>query len=982
LSGSRNAPGWAGYAWLALVSATTILGGSLVFSEKPDRAIPPRSLAARPPEEASTAAAPGAETPPEQVLEVRVRGHDRIPIEKIIRHIRTRANRSYNPDMVEEDVRRLHHTRMFTDVKASTQQAPNGRVVIFEVHERPTLESIKYVGNQAIKRKQLAKETGIKPGDPVDPYALEEGRRKLEEHYRSKGFSKVQISIVEGSNPSDRRAIYLIDEGPKERHLWTQFIGNTIATDARLRTQIKSKPGIFWFFGGTVDPKQVDEDINRLTAYYRSLGFFKAHVGRELSWNEDHNWLTLTYVVNEGPRYKVRNISVIGNSKFSTEELTEDLKLKPGHYFNQDEMTADVAAMTDIYGGNGYVFAKVEANPRFHDEPELMDMIDLVYEIKEGKPYRVGPINVHIRGDNPHTKWSTVLNRTSVVPGQIADTREFRASERRLRASQLFAVDPTKGTVPKLTFKPPGDDKQETEVADETPRRRGVRGQSPESEVVRFQDAGFDEAGGYAVPRPRSNTSPWRNPIRAPEPSLDRRSPSGMFAAPGVSPAATPTYPGATFTAQPAADAGLGGLPPPPTTGPASPLLADPAPGASENFWTGPQGWSGTGPSGYGNRQGLDAMSPLMGRPPYEEPPLDLPLDWWADETTTGRFMFSVGVNSDLGLLGSVVIDEQNFDWTRWPRGWDDIRTATAFRGAGQRFRLEAMPGTQLQRYTVNFTEPYLFDTKISLGLSGYYYDRRFIEWTERRIGGRVALGYQLRPDLSATIAYNGESVGLWDPQVGLSGTVPPELAAAVGDNARHSFRAQITLDTRDNAFLPTEGWLFEVGFEQTIGTFEYPRGDFDIRKYFLLRQRPDGSGRHVLSLSTRMAVSGGNTPVYDHYFAGGFSTLRGFSFRGASPRTDGVVVGGEYMLLTSAEYLFPITADDALRGVVFCDAGTVEPTIKNWTDRYRVAPGFGLRITVPAMGPAPIALDFAFPVSQEPGDQKQVFSFFIGFLR
>jgi outer membrane protein insertion porin family len=130
------------------------------------------------------------------------------------------------------------------------------------------------------------------------------------------------------------------------------------------------------------------------------------------------------------------------------------------------------------------------------------------------------------------------------------------------------------------------------------------------------------------------------------------------------------------------------------------------------------------------------------------------------------------------------------------------------------------------------------------------------------------------------------------------------------------------------------------------------------------------------------MAVSGGNTPVYEHYFAGGFSTLRGFSFRGASPRTDGVVVGGEFMLLTSAEYLFPITADDALRGVVFCDAGTVEPTIKNWTDRYRVAPGAGLRITVPAMGPAPIALDFAFPVSREPGDQKQVFSFFIGFLR
>jgi outer membrane protein insertion porin family len=43
---------------------------------------------------------------------------------------------------------------------------------------------------------------------------------------------------------------------------------------------------------------------------------------------------------------------------------------------------------------------------------------------------------------------------------------------------------------------------------------------------------------------------------------------------------------------------------------------------------------------------------------------------------------------------------------------------------------------------------------------------------------------------------------------------------------------------------------------------------------------------------------------------------------------------------------------------VVFCDTGTVEPSINQWNDKYRVAPGFGLRIVVPAMGPAPIALN------------------------
>ena len=132
-------------------------------------------------------------------------------------------------------------------------------------------------------------------------------------------------------------------------------------------------------------------------------------------------------------------------------------------------------------------------------------------------------------------------------------------------------------------------------------------------------------------------------------------------------------------------------------------------------------------------------------------------------------------------------------------------------------------------------------------------------------------------------------------------------------------------------------------------------------------------------SASWHDSYTGEKTPIYEHS-AGGFDDPR-LRFREAR-RVGGVVVGGEYSLLASAEYMFPITANDMVRGVVFCDTGAVQPTIDNWQDRYRVAPGFGLRITIPAMGPAPIALDFAFPIVSEKGDREQVFSFFIGFLR
>ena len=79
---------------------------------------------------------------------------------------------------------------------------------------------------------------------------------------------------------------------------------------------------------------------------------------------------------------------------------------------------------------------------------------------------------------------------------------------------------------------------------------------------------------------------------------------------------------------------------------------------------------------------------------------------------------------------------------------------------------------------------------------------------------------------------------------------------------------------------------------------------------------------------------------------------------------------------------MFPITADDMLKGVVFVDFGTIEEKIEFVSDDYRVAPGIGLRVFVPALGPAPIALDFAFPIAREDTDRVQQFSFFVGFGR
>jgi outer membrane protein insertion porin family len=930
-----------------------------------------------------------------RIVEVRIEGNQATEVSKLPKLV-TRAGQIFDPQVIEEDVRTLHRSRKFVDVHPKYVRVKEGVVVIFQVVERPMLRYVKYIGNERVSTRTLKKKAEIEVGDSMDAYIVEEARRRIESYYHEKGYDAARVKAVEGSKPGDKGAVFLIDEGRSKKSLWTSFVGNTIASDARLLTQIKSKPGVFWMIGGDIDRAKIDEDVDLLTAYYRSLGFFQAKVGRELQVvnGSGRDWTMLTFVINEGPRYKVRNVSFIGNSKFKTEFLERELKLKSGESFNQSQMETDLNMVRDIYGGRGYVFADIKADPRFLEEP---GQLDLVYNVTEGQRYRVGQINVRIRGEHPHTRHSTILNRLSLRPGDILDIRKLRDDERRLKSSGLFLADAAKGEGPKIVFNKPDDGEQQ--VAAE-PGQRGFRGQSPDDPQAADEavlNLILEGTIGEPVPaeQPPAAVAPAQPPV--PEPAPPRRpgltapvwrgqSPQPQFAQPQQQQFVPQQQP-------------WGGAPLAPTGPEALDYSRTVAPPPQQPVYVaqqpvaGGQPFPGQLPQPVPMQPGMVAqpgmpppmmpgqpvVPPNFGQPvqvfPGNEPYVILDVD--AEETQTGRLMIGAGVNSNAGLVGNIVIDEQNFDLFRLPRSWDDVRNGTAFRGAGQRFRLEAAPGTQLQRYTATFQEPYLFDTRIGLSTSASYFTRYFFDWAEARVGGRIGLGYQFAfaPDLSVNAGFRGESVDIYNPRV-----LAPAIVNMLGTNSVYGFSGGIVHDTRDSPFLATQGHLVTFEFEQVVGTFQYPRGVLEGRQYFLLNERPDGSGRHVLSVGSVLGMSGPDTPAYDNFFAGGYNTIRGFTFRGASPRQFGAIVGGPFQWLNTVEYLFPITADDTLRGVVFTDFGTVESNVS--VDNMRVAPGFGMRITLPAMGPAPIALDFAFPVVAAPGDTEQIFSFFVGFAR
>jgi outer membrane protein insertion porin family len=201
----------------------------------------------------------------------------------------------------------------------------------------------------------------------------------------------------------------------------------------------------------TLNYDQLDADVERLTAYYRRLGFFRARVSRTLDFSESEGWLTVTFIVDEGPRYRVRDLQVIGNNVFDTELLRNQLTLNPGDYFDMLKMSADVNALRDVYGADGYVTAAINAEPRFLEEP---GELDLVYHIEEGDRYYVNQVLVNFQGDYPHTREQTVLNYVDVSPNDIVNMRRIRDSERRLKASQLFETNPAVGNPPTIRVVP------------------------------------------------------------------------------------------------------------------------------------------------------------------------------------------------------------------------------------------------------------------------------------------------------------------------------------------------------------------------------------------------------------------------------------------------------------------------------------------------------------------------------------------------
>ncbi len=801
------------------------------------------------------------------VVEITVEGNPTIPNDAILKHVKSNIGRPLDQKAVKEDVKELHKTSWFVTIEPVVRKTEKGLVLVFRVRERPILRRIEYKGNKKIKTKELEALTNLKVGGAFDVNTNREAARRIEEHYREKSFQFAKVTLEKGNQRNDREVVFLIEEGHKVHVGQIAFEGNKFFSTSLLKTKLRTKERMFWFFGGTFDPANQEEDVGLIKQYYQSLGFFDVQATVSTVTSEDQSKVNVTYKVVEGIRYKVRDVSIEGNKVISDKDLLKDMKVASNEYFNEKKLEADKSKVTNQYGELGRIFARIDVKQIHLEEPGF---VDLVYAIDEDRPYRIRRINVHIDGDNPHTKESVVINRLLLKPGDLANADKIKKSETRVKGSALFA---------------------------------GAQPGSPDGPHIAIVQG---QAGPRVASRERSHI------VRAQGFQDDPNS----------------------------------GQPP------------------------------GAGTGGENDEEMFDPLDDSMSRALAEPPEGMIDLDVDVKDTQTGRFMFGVGVNSNAGLLGNITLDENNFDISRVPTSYQDIKNGTAFRGGGQQFRLEAMPGTIFSRYLASWTDPYFLDRNVSLSTMAQYYNRYFPNWVEQREGGRVSLGKLLTPYLSTSLAVRAENVNISYPSV----PTPPSLEAVLGNSVLSTVEWSVAHDTRDSAFQAGHGHYLNAKVEQGMADYVYTKYDLDARQYFTLRERPDGSGRHTLSVTGLAGYTGSNTPIFEKFFAGGYQSFRGFQFYGVTPMQEGVRIGGTFQALGSVEYMFPIMADDTIKFVTFSDFGTVDNSVS--FNAFRLTVGAGIRLTIPAMGPAPIALDWAIPVMQQSYDTTQLFSFYVGVQR
>jgi outer membrane protein insertion porin family len=349
------------------------------------------------------------------------------------------------------------------------------------------------------------------------------------------------------------------------------------------------------------------------------------------------------------------------------------------------------------------------------------------------------------------------------------------------------------------------------------------------------------------------------------------------------------------------------------------------------------------------------------------EPTLDenlLDLNVEVKEKPTGKFSIGAGYSS---------LDHMTF--------MGEISEGNLF-GRGQRLALQANVSSRTNQFNLDFTEPHIFDSKLLLGFNVYRWKREYDDYTKNSEGGAVRAGFPIWEKLRFNFSYGYDDTTLDDVELLTASRI---IIDSMDFHITSAVKVGLSRDTRDRLYAATKG-------SQNTFTIKYAGGPLGGDNSFTKVEASSGwylpiplqmlkstTFHTQLSAGQIFGNSQGHLPVFEKFYLGGISTIRGFDSGRISPLdpVTGDRIGGDKMFYLNLEYIFPLVKEQGLLGVIFHDIGNVYGVDEVWhISRVKRSVGAGVRWLSPL---GPLRLEWGYNLYPKGDEDTSKWEFSIG---
>ncbi len=370
------------------------------------------------------------------IRSIRVVGSERLEPETVRSYSNLVPGQSYTAETLDQALKDLYATELFADVVITG--ADTGNLVI-TVRENPVINRIVLEGNKRIKNDKISPEIKLAPRQIFTRSKVRADVDRIIELYRRQGrfAASVEPKIIElDQNRVD--LIFEISEGDKSKVRAINIIGNEEYSDGRLRKEMFTKEagGLLGFFksNDSYDPDRLAADQQKLRAFYLTQGYADFRVVSALAeLTPDRQDFIITYVVEEGPRYKFGTVEAESELRdFDAEFVKSIVQIKPGNWFNAKLVEDTVTGLNELAGARGYAFADV--SPAFDRDAEKREM-NLTFRV--GETPRVYVEQINIQG-NTVTRDKVVRREFRLNEGDAFNAFKVKRSQDRIQSLGFF----------------------------------------------------------------------------------------------------------------------------------------------------------------------------------------------------------------------------------------------------------------------------------------------------------------------------------------------------------------------------------------------------------------------------------------------------------------------------------------------------------------------------------------------------------------